>query len=415
MFVYVSPHCSYLGHLLGHESGGSILSALKQKLWANGLSAGTYLSNSDFACFTLTIELSDEGVKHTKEIAACVFAYIGMLQRAGPQEWVWLELKETADMNFRFINKTEPSSYATGLANAMHVYSIPHTVAGAHLHFECNLQETVEYLSYLRPNNAVISVAHKGFSGATQLKERWYGTEHNKRDFTAEEVQHWEQCLLPGGGGGEWEDKLFLPLPNPFIPTDFALRPKPLGGAADAADAATSVPAVAYPALVEKRVSAAAVLECLQEIERPAEAPVAASEPATDADGATSPPPPPSAEDEAAVAGEGEQGDAGEEDEEEEGEDEEDPSTAAAAASAVLPVLEGEHLLSWHLQDAVWEVPKLNVKVSLETLHACASPLNVALTELFTMCLKENLAEYSYYADCAGELGEFEVCVVDVI
>lgn len=33
--------------------------------------------NRDFACFTLTIELSDEGVNHTEDIAACVFAYIG--------------------------------------------------------------------------------------------------------------------------------------------------------------------------------------------------------------------------------------------------------------------------------------------------------------------------------------------------
>ena len=70
--------CSYLGHLLGHESGGSILSALKARRWANGLSSGSYLMNRDFACFTLTIELSDEGVNHTEDIAACVFAYIGM-------------------------------------------------------------------------------------------------------------------------------------------------------------------------------------------------------------------------------------------------------------------------------------------------------------------------------------------------
>jgi insulysin len=68
---------SYLSHLLGHESGGSILSALKQKLWANGLSAGAYLSNSDFASFTITVELSDCGVDHVDEIVACVFAYIG--------------------------------------------------------------------------------------------------------------------------------------------------------------------------------------------------------------------------------------------------------------------------------------------------------------------------------------------------
>lgn len=79
LIVSVNFTRSYLGHLLGHESGGSILSALKARRWANGLSAGSYLSNNDFAAFTLTIELSDEGVNHVDEIAACVFAYVGTL------------------------------------------------------------------------------------------------------------------------------------------------------------------------------------------------------------------------------------------------------------------------------------------------------------------------------------------------
>ena len=67
----------YLSHLIGHESAGSILSALKARRWANGLSAGNYLSNSDFACFSVSVELSDEGVLHVPEVVDCVFAYIG--------------------------------------------------------------------------------------------------------------------------------------------------------------------------------------------------------------------------------------------------------------------------------------------------------------------------------------------------
>lgn len=69
---------SYLGHLFGHESGGSILSALKQRRWANGLSAGKYLDNRDFASFTVSVDLSEEGVEHVDEVVACIFAYVGM-------------------------------------------------------------------------------------------------------------------------------------------------------------------------------------------------------------------------------------------------------------------------------------------------------------------------------------------------
>ena len=97
--------------MIGHESGGSILSVLKSKLWANGLSSYVYPSYKDFAVIAISIDLSTEGVNHIDEIISCVFAYFGMLHRSGPQEWIWLELKETADMNFRFINKIEPSDY----------------------------------------------------------------------------------------------------------------------------------------------------------------------------------------------------------------------------------------------------------------------------------------------------------------
>ena len=46
---------------------------------------------------------------------------VGLLQRAGVQEWVLSEVRETDEMQFRFLNKTEPSSYCVELANNMQV------------------------------------------------------------------------------------------------------------------------------------------------------------------------------------------------------------------------------------------------------------------------------------------------------
>ena len=96
---YLKKPVKYFAHLIGHESDGSILSALKKKLWANGLSSYAYLTNNDFGCFVVTIELSDEGVKHIQEIIACVFTYIGMILRQGPQDWVWEEMRDIAERN----------------------------------------------------------------------------------------------------------------------------------------------------------------------------------------------------------------------------------------------------------------------------------------------------------------------------
>jgi len=371
---YLTRPISYIGHLLGHESGGSILSALKERAWANGLSAGIHLTNYDFACVGVTVELSDQGVDHVQEIGSCVFAYLYMMGQKGPQEWVWKELQDTEEMNFRFINKVEPSDYATSLANGMHLYSIPHTVSGANLLYQMDLAQIEEYRSYLRPENSFIVVSHRGFAGKTALKEHWYGTEHNNRAYDAEsELAAWQKAFTQES---EWSAVLDLPQPNPFIPTEFDLKP-PLAPVVSSKEDPTEAAAASggkgtgreYPRLAERKLDVADVLQSMVQQPRVEEPDV--------------PPTPP-----------------GEEEQEEEEEEEEEG--AAVGGGADLPAQEGEFLSCWHLQDTTWKVPKLNVKIALETLHATSTPQQIAFTDLFCMCLKELLNEFSYYADCAG-------------
>jgi insulysin len=69
----------------------------------------------------LSVELTDEGINHIDDVVSCCFSYIGMLLKAGPEEWILQEMKETAEMNFRFMEKTDAASYVTKLANSMQV------------------------------------------------------------------------------------------------------------------------------------------------------------------------------------------------------------------------------------------------------------------------------------------------------
>jgi hypothetical protein len=58
-------------------------------------------------------------------------------------------------------------------------------------------------------------------------------------------------------------------------------------------------------------------------------------------------------------------------------------------------LLPGKQILMWHLQDSVWKVPKLNVNLTLESVYAVATPLNVALADVFAACLKVNFTDPS--------------------
>lgn len=60
-----------------------------------------------------------------------------------------------------------------------------------------------------------------GFTGKTTLKEKWYGTEYNEFPLLKDtQIDRWTKCLR---GESEWTDSVFLPLQNPFVPTDFTI------------------------------------------------------------------------------------------------------------------------------------------------------------------------------------------------
>eukprot|EP01034_Spumella_vulgaris_P021908 gene21909-27985_t len=376
---YLTKPTRYLSHLIGHESAGSILAALKDKQWANGLSCYMYQSLNDFSVFAVSVELSEEGVLHGEEIAECVFAYIGMIQRSGPQQWVWTEIKEAADMSFRFINKTEPSDYCTKLANNMQLYAVPHTVTGDELYFECDSALSMQYLEHLTPRNSIVCSFHRGLAGKTTLKEKWYGTDYNITSVSDEALQRWEAGRA---GGSQWDVVLSLPKPNPFIPTDFDLKN------AASSDAVKPLPSLVHRIITEAVESVDLTHSAAEEEEVPVSVDAVSVEDVK-------------IEESTAEATTAPAADEDEDEEEEEGEEEES-APEASGASDTLTTPPGKQLVTWFQPDTTWEVPKVNVNIALENLFATSSPLNVAFAELAADCLKEVLADYSYYADCAG-------------
>ena len=94
-----------VGHLLGHEGAGSLLSHLKRRGLATGLSAGLDDGDSTslHALFRLSIDLAPEGVAAIDTIVCAVFSAIGLLHATGgvALRWLWDELRDVAALCFR--------------------------------------------------------------------------------------------------------------------------------------------------------------------------------------------------------------------------------------------------------------------------------------------------------------------------
>uniref|UniRef100_A0A8C1QB43 Insulin-degrading enzyme n=1 Tax=Cyprinus carpio TaxID=7962 RepID=A0A8C1QB43_CYPCA len=190
---YKSNPGHYLGHLIGHEGPGSLLSELKAKGWVNTLVGGQKEGARGFMFFIINVDLTEEGLLHVEDIIFHMFQYIQKLRTEGPQEWVFQECKDLNTVAFRFKDKERPRGYTSKVAGLLHV-------------------ELVGLLYFI-----LVAVVSKSFEGQTDRTEEWYGTQYKQEAITDEAIKKWQNADLNG--------KFKLPMKNEFIPTNFEIYP----------------------------------------------------------------------------------------------------------------------------------------------------------------------------------------------
>ncbi|XP_063194489.1 insulin-degrading enzyme [Chroicocephalus ridibundus] len=214
---YKSNPGHYLGHLIGHEGPGSLLSELKAKGWVNTLVGGQKEGARGFMFFIINVDLTEEGLLHVEDIILHMFQYIQKLRTEGPQEWVFQECKDLNAVAFRFKDKERPRGYTSKLGGMLHYYPIEEVLAAEYLleEFRPDLIEMV--LDKLRPENVRVAIVSKSFEGKTDRTEDWYGTQYKQEAISDEVIQKWQNADLNG--------KFKLPMKNEFIPTNFEILP----------------------------------------------------------------------------------------------------------------------------------------------------------------------------------------------
>jgi insulysin len=214
--LYESQPSRYLSHLIGHEGRGSILAHIKAKGWAIGLGAGGSTLCPGSGLFSVSVKLTEEGLKNYKEVAKIVFQYIGMMCKTEPQKWIVDEQMRISEVDFRFEQKSPPSQTASFLAGIMQKpYDRKMLLSGPAVIRKFDATHISEALSYLRPDNFRMTIVSQGFPGGWDRKEKWYGTEHKveklDQEFLAEIKAAFESK--------ERSAELHYPHKNEFIPS----------------------------------------------------------------------------------------------------------------------------------------------------------------------------------------------------
>lgn len=109
----------YLGFLLGHEGEGSLLWLLHQQGWAATLSAGQSGGWRTGDTFSLSINLTPEGLANLDQIDTLVFNTIDDVLKNGIELWRFNELKNLGEIDFRFKERGDAMREASHLAIKM--------------------------------------------------------------------------------------------------------------------------------------------------------------------------------------------------------------------------------------------------------------------------------------------------------
>ncbi|XP_050216582.1 nardilysin-like isoform X2 [Mercurialis annua] len=219
---YLKKSEDYLAHLLGHEGKGSIHSFLKEKGWATSLSAGVGdegMHRSSVAyIFGMSIHLTDSGLDKIHEIIAFVYQYLKLLRNIPPQEWIFKELQDIANMEFRFAEEQPQDDYAAELAENLLVYPAEHVIYGDYVYKIWDEKMINHLLGFFTPENMRIDVVSKSFTKSQDVQyEPWFGSSYTEEHIPPHLMELWRNTP-------EVDVSLHLPSKNEFIPCDFTIH-----------------------------------------------------------------------------------------------------------------------------------------------------------------------------------------------
>ncbi|XP_056165703.1 nardilysin-like isoform X2 [Syzygium oleosum] len=212
----------YLAHLLGHEGRGSLHSFFKARGWATSLSAGVGdegLHRSSIAyVFGMSIRLTDSGLEKIFEMIGYVYQYLKLLRQVSPSEWIFKELQDIGNMEFRFAEEQPQDDYAAELAENLLVYPAEDVIYGDYAYKEWDEGMIRDLLGFFSPDNMRIDVLSKSINKSKDFQlEPWFESCYIAEDVSPTLLGLWADPP-------EIDSSLHPPSRNEFIPRDFSIR-----------------------------------------------------------------------------------------------------------------------------------------------------------------------------------------------
>ncbi len=211
---YHEKPLSYIGHILGHESEGSLLYVLKAKGWAERLRAGSSVEFDGGALFSIDVDLTPAGMVNVDEVSDAIFEAIALLRESGVEAWRYQELSDIARLQFDFRTRPNEIGEVSQLAHNLHYYSPDDVIRGDYVMEQFNAELIQSALGKMTVDNAVVAITRPDVSA--DKESQLYSVPYTVGLPPEEVLERWRQRTeMPG---------MALPNANPFIASSLAIK-----------------------------------------------------------------------------------------------------------------------------------------------------------------------------------------------
>ena len=203
-----------ISHLIGYEGKGSLLSLLKKKNLATGLSAWPEVSTYG-TLFHFDMTLTEDGLRKTDEVLEDFFGYVALLQEEGFRRYIYNEQKVMGDINFVYREHREGAHIAASYASRMQQFPGEEVEKRDLLLHQYSSEDYKLFLSHIRPEALNLIIQRADAEG--NQKDKYYGTVYR--------IEKLKDDLLRRLQDPVQDPSLSLPGPNRFIPENLELLP----------------------------------------------------------------------------------------------------------------------------------------------------------------------------------------------
>lgn len=186
---YRNKPLSFLAHLLGNETAGSLIALLRERGLIQTMAAGGGIVGDDFREFTLSYQLTEAGLDAIDEIVEMSFSFLTMIRREGLAKWRYQEKQQTLSNAFKFQERIRSLDYASHLAMNIHLYQSEDIICGDYLMENYDEAEISAALDYLTPERVRVTLLDREVE--TNSFAKWYQTPYRVEPLSKEQLEHW--------------------------------------------------------------------------------------------------------------------------------------------------------------------------------------------------------------------------------